>query len=114
MPVAKAIKRITQRMDPRVARVVALLLQQKGRNHNGIFRDLYRLPAGGEIVLFDRSWYNRAGVKELWGSQEQQIEEFFNDVPELNVCWFDCDNSIKVLVSISDEEQQIRLVKLDR
>ena len=45
------------------------------------------LPAGGEIILFDRSWYNRAGVERF----EEQVEQFFQDVTEFEKCWYDPD-----------------------
>ncbi|HRM76406.1 MAG TPA: polyphosphate kinase 2, partial [Paracoccus sp. (in: a-proteobacteria)] len=63
-----AIKRITQRLNPRVARVVALPAPSDREKTQWYFqRYVPHLPAGGEIVLFDRSWYNRAGVERVMG-----------------------------------------------
>ena len=76
------IKRITQRMDPRVARAVALPKPTEREMSQWYFqRYVPYLPAGGEIVLFDRSWYNRAGVERVMGfATEDQVEQFFQDV----------------------------------
>jgi polyphosphate kinase 2 (PPK2 family) len=78
------IKRITQRLNPRVVRVVALPAPSDREKTQWYFqRYVPHLPAGGEIVLFDRSWYNRAGVERVMGfASEDQVEQFFNDVPE--------------------------------
>ena len=78
------IKRITQRLNPRVCRVVALPAPTERERTQWYFqRYVSHLPAGGEIVLFDRSWYNRAGVERVMGfATEEQIEEFFHTVPE--------------------------------
>ena len=78
------IKRITQRLNPRVCRVVPCRRRPSARRRNGTSSATSpHLPAGGEIVLFDRSWYNRAGVERVMGfATEAQVEEFFRDVPE--------------------------------
>jgi polyphosphate kinase 2 (PPK2 family) len=78
------IKRITQRLNPRIARVVALPAPTEREKSQWYFqRYVPHLPAGGEIVLFDRSWYNRSGVERVMGfANEDQVEEFFRDVPE--------------------------------
>jgi polyphosphate kinase len=78
------IKRITQRLNPRVVRTVALPAPSDREKTQWYFqRYVPHLPAGGEIVLFDRSWYNRAGVERVMGfATEDQVEEFFRDVPE--------------------------------
>ena len=78
------IKRITQRLNPRVARVVALPKPTEREQTQWYFqRYVPHLPAGGEMVLFDRSWYNRAGVERVMGfAREGQVEQFFRDVPE--------------------------------
>ncbi len=78
------IKRIVQRLNPRVCRMVALPAPSEREKSQWYFqRYVTHLPAGGEIVLFDRSWYNRAGVERVMGfATEDQVEEFFNDVPE--------------------------------
>src|SRR6516162_10903697 len=73
------IKRITQRLNPRVCRVAALPAPSERERTQWYFqRYATRLPAGGEIVLFDRSWYNRAGVERVMGfCTEDQVEDFF-------------------------------------
>ena len=78
------IKRITQRLNPRVCRVVALPAPNDRERSQWYFqRYVPHLPAGGEIVLFDRSWYNRAGVERVMGfCTEEEVEEFFRSVPE--------------------------------
>jgi polyphosphate kinase 2 (PPK2 family) len=78
------IKRITQRMNPRICRVAALPAPSERERTQWYFqRYVSHLPAGGEIVLFDRSWYNRAGVERVMGfSTEAEVEEFFRTVPE--------------------------------
>jgi polyphosphate kinase len=79
-----AIKRITQRLNPRVCRVAALPAPSDREVTQWYFqRYVSYLPAGGEMVLFDRSWYNRAGVEHVMGfCTDEQYEQFFNDVPE--------------------------------
>ena len=78
------IKRITQRLNPRVCRVVALPAPNDRERTQWYFqRYVPHLPAGGEIVLFDRSWYNRAGVERVMGfCTPDEYEEFFRSVPE--------------------------------
>ena len=78
------IKRITQRLNPRVCRVAALPAPNERERTQWYFqRYVSHLPAGGEIVLFDRSWYNRAGVERVMGfCTEDDVEEFFHSVPE--------------------------------
>ena len=78
------IKRITQRINPRVCRVVALPAPSDREKTQWYFqRYVPHLPAVGEIVLFDRSWYNRAGVERVMGfATDAQVEDFFRDVPE--------------------------------
>src|SRR5262245_63996316 len=79
-----AIKRITQRLNPRVCRVVALPAPNDRERTQWYFqRYVSHLPAAGEIVLFDRSWYNRAGVEHVMGfCTPDEYEEFFRSVPE--------------------------------
>ena len=79
-----AIKRVTQRLNPRVCRVVALPApNERERNQWYFQRYVPHLPAAGEIVLFDRSWYNRAGVERVMGfCTADEVEEFFRSVPE--------------------------------
>ena len=73
------IKRITQRLNPRICRVAALPAPSERERTQWYFqRYVAHLPAGGEIVLFDRSWYNRAGVERVMGfCSEADVEEFF-------------------------------------
>src|SRR5476651_2848063 len=78
------IKRIVQRLNPRVCRVAALPAPNNRERTQWYFqRYASHLPAAGEIVLFDRSWYNRAGVERVMGfCTDEQYEEFFHTVPE--------------------------------
>jgi polyphosphate kinase 2 len=77
------IKRITQRLNPRVCRVAALPAPNERERTQWYFqRYASHLPAGGEIVLFDRSWYNRAGVERVMGfSTPKQVEAFLDQAP---------------------------------
>ena len=79
-----AIKRITQRLNPRVCRVVALPAPSDREKTQWYFqRYVPHLPAAGEMVLFDRSWYNRAGVERVMGfCSPAELEEFFRTVPD--------------------------------
>lgn len=79
-----AISRFTQRLNPRVCRTVALPAPNDREKTQWYFqRYISHLPAGGEIVLFDRSWYNRAGVEKVMGfCTDEEVEEFFRTVPE--------------------------------
>jgi len=106
-----AIKRITQRLNPRVCRVVALPAPNEREQTQWYFqRYVKHLPAGGEIVLFDRSWYNRAGVERVMGfCNQQQLEEFFRTVPEFERMLVQSGMYlIKYWFSISDQEQKFR------
>lgn len=107
------IKRITQRLNPRVARVVALPKPTEREQTQWYFqRYVPHLPAGGEMVLFDRSWYNRAGVERVMGfASEDQIEQFFRDVPEFERMLLRSGIILlKYWFSITDEEQQLRFM----
>jgi polyphosphate kinase len=107
------IKRITQRLNPRVVRVVALPAPSDREKTQWYFqRYVPHLPAGGEIVLFDRSWYNRAGVERVMGfATEDQVEQFFQDVPEFERMLVRSGITvIKYWFSITDEEQQMRFL----
>ena len=107
------IKRITQRLNPRVARVVALPKPTEREMTQWYFqRYVPHLPAGGEIVLFDRSYYNRAGVERVMGfASEDQVEQFFRDVPEFERMLVRSGIIVlKYWFSISDEEQQLRFM----
>ena len=108
-----AIKRITQRLNPRVCRVVALPKPTDRERTQWYFqRYVSHLPAAGEIVLFDRSWYNRAGVERVMGfASPDQVEEFFQDVPEFERMLVRSGiRLIKYWFSITDEEQQLRFL----
>ncbi len=107
------IKRITQRLNPRVVRVAALPAPNDRERTQWYFqRYVAHLPAAGEVVLFDRSWYNRAGVEKVMGfCTSEQYEEFFRSVPEFEkmlvrsgICL------VKYWFSISDEEQHLRFL----
>ena len=105
------IKRITQRLNPRVCRVVALPAPNERERSQWYFqRYVANLPAGGEMVLFDRSWYNRAGVERVMGfCTEQDVEEFFRSVPEFERMLVRSGILlIKYWFSITDDEQQLR------
>jgi len=107
------IKRITQRLNPRVARVVALPAPSEREKTQWYFqRYVPHLPAGGEIVLFDRSWYNRAGVERVMGfAGEDQVEDFFRDVPEFERMLVRSGiRLVKYWFSITDQEQQLRFL----
>ncbi len=108
-----AIKRITQRLNPRVARVVALPAPSDREKTQWYFqRYVPHLPAGGEIVLFDRSWYNRAGVERVMGfATEDQVQQFFDDVPEFERMLVRSGiRLVKYWFSVTDEEQQMRFL----
>jgi polyphosphate kinase 2 len=107
------IKRITQRLNPRVCRVVALPAPTDREKTQWYFqRYVPHLPAAGEIVLFDRSWYNRAGVERVMGfASNDQVEQFFEDVPEFERMLVRSGiRVIKYWFSITDEEQQMRFL----
>ncbi len=107
------IKRITQRLNPRVARVVALPAPTERERSQWYFqRYVPHLPAAGEMVLFDRSWYNRAGVERVMGfADETQVEEFFHDVPEFERMLVRSGIILlKYWFSITDQEQQLRFM----
>ena len=106
-----AIKRITQRLNPRVCRVAALPAPNERERTQWYFqRYVSHLPAAGEIVLFDRSWYNRAGVERVMGfCSENDVEEFFRSVPEFERMLVRSGIILlKYWFSITDEEQQFR------
>ena len=107
------IKRITQRLDPRVARVVALPKPSEREMSQWYFqRYVPHLPAGGEIVLFDRSWYNRAGVERVMGfASDDEVEQFFKDVTEFERMLVRSGIILlKYWFSITDAEQQLRFM----
>ena len=106
-----AIKRITQRLNPRVARVGALPAPSSREKTQWYFqRYIAHLPAAGEMVLFDRSWYNRAGVERVMGfCTDAEYEEFFRSVPDFEKMLVRSGiQLIKYWFSIPDEEQEFR------
>lgn len=108
-----AIKRITQRLNPRVCKVVALPAPNEREKTQWYFqRYISHLPAGGEIVLFDRSWYNRAGVEKVMGfCNDHEYEEFLKTVPDLERMMISSGIIlIKYWFSISDDEQYNRFM----
>src|SRR5215470_5659095 len=105
------IKRLTQRLNPRSCRVAALPAPNDRERTQWYFqRYVSHLPAAGEIVLFDRSWYNRAGVERVMGfCTDAQYEEFFHTVPEFERMLVRSGiQLIKYWFSITDEEQELR------
>ncbi len=105
------IKRITQRLNPRVARVAALPAPSSREKTQWYFqRYIAHLPAAGEMVLFDRSWYNRAGVERVMGfCTDAEYEEFFRSVPDFEKMLIRSGiQLIKYWFSIPDEEQEFR------
>ncbi len=105
------IKRLTYRLNPRSARVVALPTPTERERTQWYFqRYVAHLPAAGEIVLFDRSWYNRAGVERVMGfCTEAEYEEFMRTCPSLERAFIrDGIHIVKYWLSLSDEEQRRR------
>jgi polyphosphate kinase len=105
------IKRITQRLNPRVCRVAALPAPNNRERTQWYFqRYATHLPAAGEIVLFDRSWYNRAGVERVMGfCTDEEYEEFFRSVPEFERMLVRSGiRLVKYWFSITDDEQEFR------
>ena len=108
-----AIKRISQRLNPRVCKVVALPAPNERERTQWYFqRYISQLPAGGEIVLFDRSWYNSAGVEKVMGfCTNEEYQEFLRTVPDLERMMINSGIIlIKYWFSISDEEQYNRFM----
>jgi len=123
------IKRVTQRLNPRLCKVVALSAPTERERSQWYFqRYVSHLPAAGEIVLFDRSWYNRAGVERVMGfCTEDECQEFFRTVPEfermlvrsgiiLVKYWFsitDGEQNLRFLMRIHDPLKQWKLSPMD-
>ena len=109
-----AIKRVTESLSPRVARVVALPAPTERERTQWYFqRYVAHLPAAGEMVLFDRSWYNRAGVERVMGfCTEKEYKEFMRSAPEFEQMLVRSGiKLIKYWFSVSDEEQERRFRK---
>ena len=105
------IKRITESLNPRACRVVALPAPTEREKTQWYFqRYVPHLPAGGEIVLFDRSWYNRAGVERVMGfCTDDEYAEFLRSVPEFERMLVRSGIIlIKYWFSVSDKEQEVR------
>jgi polyphosphate kinase len=108
-----AISRIAQKLNPRVCRVAALPAPNDRERTQWYFqRYAAHLPAAGEIVLFDRSWYNRAGVEHVMGfCTPDEYEEFFRSVPEFERMLVRSGiHLLKYWFSITDEEQHLRFL----
>ncbi len=108
-----AIKRIAMRLNPRVCRTVALPAPNDRERTQWYFqRYVPHLPAAGEIVLFDRSWYNRAGVEKVMGfCTPEEYEEFYRTVPEFERMLVRAGiHVIKYWFSITDQEQYLRFL----
>ncbi|HEY8027485.1 MAG TPA: polyphosphate kinase 2 [Burkholderiaceae bacterium] len=107
------IKALTERVSPRVFRVIALPAPtDREKSQMYMQRYIPHLPAAGEVVIFDRSWYNRAGVERVMGfCTEDDVEEFFRSVPEFERMLVRSGiQLIKYWFSISDEEQHLRFL----
>ena len=105
------IKRITESLNPRVCRVVALSKPTERERTQWYFqRYVAHLPAAGEMVLFDRSWYNRVGVERVMGfAAEHEVQEFFRSCPEFERMLIRSGILLtKYWFSVSDEEQERR------
>ena len=108
-----AIKRVAQRLNPRVVRTVALPAPTEREGSQWYFqRYVPHLPAGGEIVLFDRSWYNRAGVERVMGfCTDEEYEEFFRSAPDFERLLVRSGIVlVKYWFSITDDEQHLRFL----
>jgi polyphosphate kinase len=124
-----AIKRVTQSLNPRICRVVALGTATEREKTQWYFqRYVAHLPAAGEMVLLDRSWYNRAGVEHVMGfCTDEEYEEFFHSAPEferllvrsgivLVKYWFsitDDEQNLRFLMRINDPLKQWKLSPMD-
>lgn len=109
------LKAITDKLNPRVCRIVALDKPTERERSQWYFqRYVNHLPAGGEVVLFDRSWYNRAGVERVMGfCSDEEYEDFLHTCPEFErMLQRSGIILIKYWFSVSDEEQERRF--LDR
>ena len=106
-----AIKRITEHLNPRIARVVALPVPSERQTTQWYFqRYVEQLPAGGEIVLFDRSWYNRAGIEKVLGfCTPEEHRMFLQQCPIFErLLVADGIHLTKYWFSVSDQEQERR------
>ena len=109
-----AIKRITESLNPRVCRVVALGVPTEKEKTQWYFqRYVPHLPAAGEMVLFDRSWYNRAGVERVMGfCTEEEYWDFLRSCPNFEAMLIRSGITlIKYWFSVSDKEQEQRFIQ---
>src|SRR5690348_5670368 len=107
------IKRITERVSPRVFRVIALPAPtDREKSQMYVQRYLPHLPAAGEVVIFDRSWYNRAGVERVMGfCTPEETENFLRQVPAVERAMVDSGIIlVKYWLEVSEEEQTRRLL----
>jgi polyphosphate kinase 2 len=107
-----AIKAITARVSPRIFRVVALPAPtEREKSQMYIQRYLPHLPSGGEVVIFDRSWYNRAGVERVMGfCKQEDVKRFLTVAPQVEKAMVDSGIIlIKYWLEVSPEEQERRL-----
>ncbi len=105
------IRRISERTNPRVLRTVALGMPSDREKTQWYFqRYIAQLPAAGEMVLFDRSWYNRAGVERVMGfCTDDEYEEFMRTCPQFErIIQRSGIHLVKYWLSVSDEEQERR------
>ncbi len=108
------IKTITEKLNPRICRVAALPAPTEKEKTQWYFqRYVAHLPAGGEIVLFDRSWYNRAGVEKVMGfCSDEEYQEFLRSCPEFErMLQRSGIILLKYWFSVSDEEQERRFIE---
>jgi polyphosphate kinase 2 len=105
------IKALTERVSPRTFRVVALPAPaEREKSQMYIQRYLPHLPAATEVVIFDRSWYNRAGVERVMGfCTDRELEVFFNAAPSVEKAMIESGILLKYWLEVSPEEQTKRL-----
>ena len=109
-----AIKTITAKLNPRVVRIAALTKPTERETTQWYFqRYVAHLPAAGEIVLFDRSWYNRAGVEKVMGfCTEQECQDFLSTCPAFEDTLIKSGITLlKYWFSVSDDKQEKRFTK---
>src|ERR1017187_2447131 len=105
------IKRITERMNPRVCRVAALAAPNEQERTQWYFQhNVANLPSAGHIVLFDRSWYKRAGVERVMGfCTDDELREFLRSCPEFERMLIRSGiQLVEYWFSVSDEEEERR------
>jgi polyphosphate kinase 2 len=107
------IKRFMEHLNPRYARTVALTKPNNREQNEWYFqRYIKHLPTSGEMVLFDRSWYNRAGVERVMGfASDEEYEQFFRQVPVFEQMLVDSGISVtKFWFSVTQSEQRTRFI----